>query len=138
MLASHRTKMVARMEFMVRFAASVPPKTPGGTPLNPPADDSGSVVLERRVQKVAPPPMYQVVMLNDDYTPMEFVVVVLQTFFNKDEHTANMIMQKVHMEGRGVCGVYTHDIANTKVAQVMDAAEQAGHPLQCIAEPVQE
>lgn len=96
------------------------------------------MVLERKLQKSPPPPMHQVIMLNDDYTPMEFVVDVLQSFFNKDEHTANMIMQKVHMEGRGVCGVYTRDIAHTKVALVMDAAAQAGHPLQCVAEPVQE
>lgn len=77
-------------------------------------------------------------MLNDDYTPMEFVVAVLQAFFGKDKHTATMIMQKVHIEGRGVCGVYPRDIADTKVAMVLDAAAQAGHPLQCVAEPVPE
>ncbi|WP_073354956.1 ATP-dependent Clp protease adapter ClpS [Lampropedia hyalina] len=124
---------------MVHLAASLPPKAPRTPPaIHPRHADEAAVVLERKLQKSPPPPMYQVVMLNDDYTPMEFVVDVLQSFFNKDEHTANMIMQKVHMEGRGVCGVYTRDIAHTKVALVMDAAAQAGHPLQCVAEPAQE
>lgn len=120
-------------------AATRPARPPASTPMAPavPGGD-GVVVLERRQQKLTPPPMYQVVMLNDDFTPMEFVVAVLQAIFNKDEHTANMIMQKVHMEGRGVCGVFTYDIAHTKVAMVMDAAEQAGHPLQCLAEPIPE
>ena len=80
--------------------------------------------------------MYQVVMLNDDYTPMEFVVVVLQEFFGKDLETATQIMLKIHLEGKGVCGVYSRDVASTKVEQVLDAANQAGHPLQCVSEPV--
>lgn len=80
--------------------------------------------------------MYQVVMLNDDYTPMEFVVVMLQEFFGKDMETATQIMLKIHLEGKGVCGVYSRDVADTKVEQVLDAANQAGHPLQCISEPV--
>lgn len=94
------------------------------------------VVLERLPQKTRPPQMHQVVLLNDDYTPMEFVVVVIQEFFNKDQETATQIMLKIHLEGKGVCGVYTHDVATTKVDQVMDAARQAGHPLQCLSEPV--
>lgn len=80
--------------------------------------------------------MYQVVALNDDYTPMEFVVMVIQEFFNKDRATATQIMLKIHLDGKGVCGVYTKDVAVTKVDQVMDAAKQAGHPLQCICEPL--
>ncbi len=100
-------------------------------------DDDQAVVLERRTQKLAPPPMYQVVMLNDDFTPMEFVIVVLQEFFGKDREQATQIMLKIHMDGRGVCGVYSRDIAATKVDQVMQAAQQAGHPLQAVSEPIE-
>jgi|SRR5664279_3355979 len=102
----------------------------------PDSDDGGSVVLERRTQKVKPPQMYQVVMLNDDYTPMEFVVVVIQEFFGKDMEAATQIMLKIHLDGKGVCGVYSKDVAATKVDQVLDAAAKAGHPLKCISEPV--
>lgn len=101
-------------------------------------DSDGTVVLERRTQKTRPPPMYQVVMLNDDYTPMEFVVIVIQEFFSKDLDTATQIMLKIHLDGRGVCGVYSRDIAATKVDQVLDAANKAGHPLKCISEPVEQ
>ena len=95
------------------------------------------MVLERRTQKVKPPQMYQVVMLNDDYTPMEFVVLVIQEFFSKDLESATQIMLKIHLEGRGVCGVYSKDVAATKVDQVREAAHKAGHPLQCLSEPVE-
>jgi ATP-dependent Clp protease adaptor protein ClpS len=109
-------------------------------PQNPPqpqrTDDGNSVVLERRAQKTKPPQMYQVVMLNDDYTPMEFVVMVLQQFFSKDRETATQIMLKIHLDGKGVCGVFSKDVAASKVDQVMDAANQAGHPLQCVSEPI--
>ena len=103
----------------------------------PDRDDGDSVVLERRTQRVKPPQMYQVVLLNDDYTPMEFVVVVIQEFFSKDRETATQIMLKIHLDGRGVCGVYSKDVAATKVDQVLDAAHKAGHPLQCVAEPIE-
>ena len=99
-------------------------------------DDGNSVVLERRAQKTKPPQMYQVVMLNDDYTPMEFVVAVLQEFFNKDREAATQIMLKIHLDGKGVCGVFSKDVAASKVDQVMDAANQSGHPLQCLSEPI--
>ena len=98
--------------------------------------DSDSVVLERRTQRTQPPQMYQVVMLNDDFTPMEFVVMVLQEFFSKDREAATQIMLQIHLDGKGVCGVFTRDVAATKVDQVLDAANQAGHPLQCVSEPV--
>ena len=113
------------------------PKSPGsvGEPFRTPGNGD-SVVLERRPAKVGPPQMYQVVMLNDDYTPMEFVVLVLQEFFNKDREAATQIMLKIHLDGKGVCGVFTRDVAATKVDQVLDAANQAGHPLQCVSEPV--
>ena len=94
-------------------------------------------MLERRPEKVKPPQMYQVVMLNDDYTPMEFVVVVIQEFFSKDREAATQIMLKIHLDGKGVCGVYSRDVAQTKVDQVLDAARQNGHPLQCVAEPIE-
>ena len=106
----------------------VPPVHPG---------DSDSVVLERRTQRTQPPQMYQVVMLNDDYTPMEFVVMVLQEFFGKDREAATQIMLKIHLDGKGICGVYTKDVAASKVDQVQDAAHQAGHPLQALLEPIE-
>jgi ATP-dependent Clp protease adaptor protein ClpS len=102
----------------------------------PRTDDGGAVVVERQTQKTKPPQMYQVVMLNDDYTPMEFVIVMIQEFFSKDMDTATQIMLKIHLEGRGVCGVYSKDVAATKVDQVFEAAHKAGHPLQCVSEPI--
>jgi ATP-dependent Clp protease adaptor protein ClpS len=98
-------------------------------------ENQRDTVLERLPAKVAPPPMYQVVLLNDDYTPMEFVVAVLQRIFGKDEQEAARIMLKVHHEGRGVCGVYTRDIAATRVEMVRQMAQARQHPLQCIMEP---
>ena len=78
--------------------------------------------------------MYQVVMLNDDFTPMEFVVFVLERFFNKSIEEATRIMLHVHQHGVGLCGVFTFEVAETKVAQVMDMARRNEHPLQCIME----
>lgn len=78
--------------------------------------------------------MYKVLLLNDDYTPMDFVVQILQVVFNKDTEEAMRIMLDVHKSGSGLCGVYTFEIAETKVTQVMTAARQAQHPLQCIME----
>jgi ATP-dependent Clp protease adaptor protein ClpS len=99
-----------------------------------PDDGQGAVVVERKAQKTEPPPMFQVVLLNDDYTPMEFVVMVLQEYFNRDLETATQIMLKIHHDGRGVCGVYSKDVAGTKVELVLAAARRGGHPLQCIME----
>jgi ATP-dependent Clp protease adaptor protein ClpS len=110
-----------------------PPETPIGKPQK---DEGGAVLLERRTQRAKPPQMYQVVMLNDDYTPMEFVIVVIQEFFGRDLQAATQIMLKIHIDGKGVCGVYSKDVAATKVDQVLDAAHKAGHPLKCISEPV--
>lgn len=130
----HSRKLPDRMIFM---ATEIPPKRP------PPAvpavrpDNGGDVVLERVPQKVKPPQMHQVVLLNDDYTPMEFVVVVIQEFFGKDRETATQIMLKIHLDGKGVCGVYSRDVAATKVDQVLGAAREAGHPLQCVSEPIE-
>jgi ATP-dependent Clp protease adaptor protein ClpS len=114
------------------------PSNPPVQPIRlPEKDDGGSVVLERRTQKVKPPQMYQVVMLNDDYTPMEFVVHVIQEFFSKDLESATQIMLKIHLDGKGVCGVYSKDVAASKVDQVLEAANKAGHPLKCLSEPVE-
>jgi ATP-dependent Clp protease adaptor protein ClpS len=99
-------------------------------------NNDGGTVLEHQEQKLKPPPMYQVTLLNDDYTPMEFVVAIIQEYFNKDRETAMLIMLKVHQDGRGVCGVYSKDIALTKVEQVLMHARKAGHPLQCVMEEV--
>jgi ATP-dependent Clp protease adaptor protein ClpS len=111
-----------------------PPRPPSTLPTPRPDDGQGAVVVERQTAKTEPPRMYQVVLLNDDYTPMEFVVMVLQEYFNRDLETATQIMLKIHHEGRGVCGVYTKDVAATKVELVLAAARRGGHPLQCIME----
>jgi ATP-dependent Clp protease adaptor protein ClpS len=84
-----------------------------------------------RTQKPKPPSMYSVLLFNDDYTPMEFVVEVLERFFNKNREQATQIMLQVHTKGSGVCGIYPLDIAETKVSQVLDLAKEQGHPLQC-------
>lgn len=95
-----------------------------------------TTVVEHKPARLAPPPMYQVVLLNDDYTPMDFVVVVVQQVFGKSLEEAARIMLKVHNEGRGVVGVYTRDIAATRVESVIQLARMNQHPLQCIMEPV--
>jgi len=91
-------------------------------------------LLEAQRSKLQPPPMFKVMLLNDDYTPMEFVVVVLQKFFGMSRERATQVMLKVHREGIGVCGVYPHDIASTKVQQVAAFARRHQHPLQCVME----
>jgi ATP-dependent Clp protease adaptor protein ClpS len=118
------------------MATNIPPTPPEPPSKLPNPDEGGSVVLERRTERVKPPQMYQVLMLNDDYTPMEFVVVVIQEFFGKDLESATRIMLKIHLDGKAVCGVYSRDVAVTKVDQVLEAAHKAGHPLQCVCEPV--
>jgi ATP-dependent Clp protease adaptor protein ClpS len=111
-----------------------PPSTPRSVPVVKPDDGQGAVVAERQAQKTRPPRMYQVVMFNDDFTPMEFVVMVLQEYFRLDLEAATQIMLKIHHEGRAVCGVFSKDIAATKVELVLAAARRSGHPLQCIME----
>jgi ATP-dependent Clp protease adaptor protein ClpS len=100
-------------------------------------DDDGqgqTGVITRTEPKTKKPSMYKVLLLNDDYTPMEFVVHVLQSFFSKSVEDATTIMLHVHQKGVGVCGVYTFEVAETKVTQVMDFARKHGHPLQCTLE----
>jgi ATP-dependent Clp protease adaptor protein ClpS len=93
-----------------------------------------STVLERRESRLKAPPMYQVVLLNDDFTPMEFVISVLQKFFAMGREKATLVMLKVHQEGRGVCGVFPRDIAASKVEQVSSYSREHQHPLQCVME----
>ena len=98
--------------------------------------DGGSttnVVIETK-PKTKKPALYKVLMLNDDYTPMEFVVHVLERFFGKNREEATQIMMHVHRRGVGICGVYTYEVAETKVNQVMDFARRHQHPLQCTLE----
>ena len=97
-------------------------------------DDPNTGVVVRSKPKTRKPSMYRVVMLNDDYTPMEFVVHVLERFFSKTHEEAMQIMLHVHQKGVGVCGVFTYEVAETKVTQVMDLAQQHQHPLQCTLE----
>jgi ATP-dependent Clp protease adaptor protein ClpS len=92
------------------------------------------LVVEEAQPKLRKPPLYQVVLLNDDYTPMEFVVDVLERIFSLDRTRATRIMLEVHIQGKGVCGVFTFEIAETKVAQVMTYARQHQHPLLCTME----
>jgi ATP-dependent Clp protease adaptor protein ClpS len=94
---------------------------------------STNVVVKSRT-KTKKPSMYKVLMLNDDYTPMEFVVHVLESFFGKDREEATQIMLHVHHRGVGVCGVYSYEVAETKVTQVIDYARKHQHPLQCTLE----
>ncbi len=97
-------------------------------------DGAGTAVITRTRTQTKRPSMYRVLLLNDDYTPMEFVVAVLRTHFNKEPDEATRIMLHVHHHGVGECGVYTYEVAETKVTQVMDFARKHQHPLQCIME----
>jgi ATP-dependent Clp protease adaptor protein ClpS len=92
------------------------------------------VQLAKQREKAAPPPMFKVLLLNDDYTPMDFVIAVLQRFFAMGTEQATQTMLKVHTEGRGLCGIYPRDIAATKVEQVGAFARQHQHPLACVME----
>jgi len=99
-------------------------------------DDFGSStgLVTKTRPKTKKPSLYRVLLLNDDYTPMEFVVYVLQKYFNKSREDATQIMLHVHQNGVGVCGLYTYEVAETKVAQVIDEARRHQHPLQCTME----
>lgn len=95
---------------------------------------SNNTALKPEVAKPKLPPMFKVLLLNDDYTPMDFVVEVIERFFNKSREQATKIMLQVHTEGVGICGIYPQDIAETKVTQVLRHAKEAQHPLQCTLE----
>jgi ATP-dependent Clp protease adaptor protein ClpS len=96
--------------------------------------DRNTSVITRTKPQTKKPSLYRVLLLNDDYTPMEFVIHVLERFFQKDREAAHRIMLHVHNHGVGECGVYTYEVAETKVTQVMDFARQHQHPLQCVME----
>ncbi len=93
--------------------------------------DPGTGLAVKTRPQTKKPSLYKVLLINDDYTPQEFVVDILQAFFNKNHTEARQIMLHVHHRGVGLCGVYTHEVAETKVSQVLDAARQHQHPLQC-------
>ncbi|MDX1454888.1 MAG: ATP-dependent Clp protease adapter ClpS [Gammaproteobacteria bacterium] len=110
------------------------PRPPqGGEPEGPGEPDHGLALGEAR-PKLKRPPLYKVVLLNDDYTPMEFVVEILQKFFRMDRTKATQVMLNVHTKGKGVCGVFTYEIAETKAAQVTNYAREHHHPLLCQTE----
>jgi len=99
-------------------------------------DDGRGLAVEEARPKLKKPPLFRVVLLNDDYTPMEFVVQVLELIFSMDRPNATRIMLEVHTKGKGICGVFTYEIAETKVAQVSSFSEQNQHPLLCTLEEV--
>lgn len=98
-----------------------------------PEEESGVLLLPEKTE-VAPPPLYRVLLLNDDYTPMDFVVNVLQLFFGMSRERATQVMLHVHTRGRGECGVFTREVAETKVSQVNDFSRNHQHPLLCTME----
>ncbi len=132
----------AGMALIARWLSSHRGHTASASPLigakeprrNSDAPGEGAAVITRPRTQARKPNMYRVLLLNDDYTPMEFVVAVLLAFFNKNQDEAYHIMMHVHQSGVGECGVFTYEIAETKVAQVMDHARKNQHPLQCIME----
>ncbi len=97
-------------------------------------NDSGAGIVTRTRAKTKKPSLYKVLLLNDDYTPMEFVVLILEKFFSKDREAAVEVMLHVHRHGVGVCGVFTYDVAETKVLQVNEFSRRHQHPLQCTME----
>lgn len=103
-------------------------------PTRQPGEGDFGTVTEEAPPRLKRPSLYRVILLNDDYTPMEFVVQVLQNVFGLERNTATRVMLEVHTKGKGVCGVYTYEIAETKVAQVTSLAEQHQHPLLCTME----
>lgn len=122
---------------MSAFRNSIEMSDPDG----PQGPDGGSVdgdsrtgLATRTRVRTKKPSLYRVMLLNDDYTPMEFVVFILERFFNKSREEATRIMLHVHQKGVGLCGVYTYEVAETKVAQVLDMAQRNEHPLQCVME----
>jgi len=123
------TENVGMMDRMNDKMANRPKNNEDGNSNGP---EVGVVIKSR--PKTKKPTMYKVLMLNDDYTPMEFVVHVLERFFSKSQEEATRIMLNVHQRGVGICGVYTYEVAETKATQVMDLAREHQHPLQCTIE----
>lgn len=99
-------------------------------------ENNDSLIKTQTKEKLKKPSLYKVLILNDDYTPMEFVVYLLKSFFNKSNEEATKIMLHVHQNGIGVCGIFSYEIAETKVIQVLDTSRKNNHPLQCTMEKV--
>ena len=110
------------------------PRLMGDKEINDNDDGSSAQIILEEKTKPKRPSFYQVIIVNDDYTPMEFVVLVLERFFAKNNNEATQIMYHVHKKGMGVCGIYPYEVAETKVVQVMDFAKKNQHPLQCVLE----
>ena len=122
-----KTMNAARLPIRMMAGKNGPGRNRGG--------DDGRTGLDTRTRpKTKKPSLYRVLLLNDDYTPMEFVVQVLEKYFSKGQEEATRIMLQVHQKGAGICGVYSYEVAETKVTQVMDFSRQNGHPLQCTME----
>jgi len=113
------------------FAMNINPPMASQDPYEPGQDHDDGLAVETSKPELKPPARYKVIMLNDDFTPMDFVVEVLESFFTLNREAATQVMLKVHTEGKAVCGVYTRDIAETKAAQVNDYARECQHPLMC-------
>ncbi|EED36410.1 ATP-dependent Clp protease adaptor protein ClpS [Luminiphilus syltensis NOR5-1B] len=113
------------------------PRATGDDAERGPGRDEGVAIAPAK-PKLKRPPLYRVILLNDDYTPMEFVVEVLERFFSMNRDKATQVMLAVHTQGKGVCGIYPRDIAETKAAQVNQCAKEHQHPLLCEVEPAQD
>ena len=124
----NKAPILARVVHATSGGGDEDPGQPGG------GNGTGAGVVTATRPKTQKPSMYKVLLLNDDYTPMEFVVHVLERFFNKSQDDAMQIMLHVHRRGVGICGVYPYEIAESKVTQVVDFARKHQHPLQCILE----
>ena len=122
-----------RLSMNISASGTGPDDADNDTP-GTPGDDIERGVATKTREKTKKPSMYRVLLMNDDYTPMEFVVSILMGIFKKSQEEATRVMLNVHQTGIGTCGVYTFEVAETKVAQVMDAAKRNQHPLQCTLE----
>ncbi len=132
--SKERTRQTARKESVNRSRSADRIQHMSKKFTDLPDYNDGGLAVEEAPPKVKRPPLYRVILINDDYTPMEFVVQILQKVFSMDRNTATRIMLEVHTKGKGICGVYTYEIAETKVAQVTGLAQQHQHPLLCTME----
>ncbi len=130
---THLREQIRRISRQLVMANKPRPRGPGG-PGNGEDGEGRTGLVTKTRPKTKKPSLYKVLLLNDDYTPMEFVILVLEKYFGKSPEEATRIMLHVHQKGVGVCGVFTYEVAETKVTQVMDVARQNGHPLQCTME----
>lgn len=125
----------ARKLTTITLGTEMKPGSPNNTGDDHEYDDGHGLAVKPGKPELKRPPMYKVLLLNDDFTPMDFVVYILETFFSMDRHKATQVMLSVHTEGKGLCGVFTQDVAETKMAQVNDYSRQNQHPLLSSVEP---